>query len=55
MPYGECAKCLGCCKTAYGTDEIEEEFEYRNMGNGKTIPQSWCLDCRSFGSGYDEN
>lgn len=49
MPYGkeEYAKCPRCGKVAIGEDEIEEEFGYRNMGNGKIIPQSHCRDCRS--------
>lgn len=49
MPYGDYAECPNCGKVAYGEDEIEEEFGYRNMGSGKTIPQSWCRDCRSQG------
>jgi len=47
MPYGEYAQCPCCRKTAYGNDEIERDFGYRNMGNGKVIPQSYCRDCRS--------
>ena len=44
MPYGEYAQCPCCRKTAYGNDEIERDFGYRNMGNGKVIPQSYCRD-----------
>ena len=43
MPYGEYAQCPCCGKTAYGEDEIEQEFGYRNMGDGRYIPQSYCL------------
>ena len=32
MPYGEYAQCPCCGKTAFGKDEIEEDFGYRNMG-----------------------
>ena len=28
-------------------DEIEKEFGYRNMGDGRYIPQSYCRECRS--------
>lgn len=44
MPYGEYAQCPCCGKTAYGEDEIEQEFGYRNMGDGRYIPQSYCRD-----------
>lgn len=54
MPYGEYAECPNCGKTAHGKDEIEELFGYRNMGDGRTIPQSWCRDCRSSG-GHDDD
>lgn len=47
MPYGEYAECPCCGKQAHGEDEIEEIFGYRNMGDGRTIPQSYCRDCRS--------
>lgn len=47
MPYGEYAKCPCCGKIAYGRDEIEDKFGYRNMGNDKIIPQSYCRACRS--------
>ena len=40
MPYGEYAQCPCCGKTAYGEDEIEQEF-------GCYIPQSYCRECRS--------
>lgn len=50
MPHGEYAECPHCGKTAYGHDEIEEEFGYRYGG---TVPQSWCRDCRSSGSDED--
>ena len=54
MPYGEYAECPNCGKTAHGEDEIEELFGYRNMGDGRTIPQSWWRDCRSSG-GHDDD
>lgn len=38
MPYGEYAQCPCCRKTAYDKDEIEKEFGYRNMGDGRYIP-----------------
>lgn len=50
MPYGEYAECPNCGKTAYGKDEIEELFGYRNIGYGKVIPQSWCKECRNNSS-----
>lgn len=49
MPYGNYAECPNCGKVAYEEAGIEEEFGYRNMGAGKTIPQSWCRDCRLQG------
>ena len=49
MPYGEYAECPHCGKKAYGEEEIEELFGYRNMGDGREIPQSWCKECRSSG------
>uniref|UniRef100_UPI003F4C5435 hypothetical protein n=1 Tax=Brachyspira catarrhinii TaxID=2528966 RepID=UPI003F4C5435 len=49
MPYGEYAKCPCCGKIAYDKDEIENEFGYRDMGNDKIIPQSYCRECRSAG------
>ena len=49
MPYGDYAECPNCGKVAYGKVGIEEEFGYRNMETGKTIPQSWCRDCRLQG------
>jgi hypothetical protein len=51
MPYGDYAECPNCGKVAYGEDEIEERFGYRNVGPGKRIPQSWCRECRSHGLG----
>lgn len=38
--------CPHCGKTANGQAEIEEKFGYRDMGDGRVIPQSWCRDCR---------
>ena len=54
MPYGDYAECPNCGKTAFGRDEIERLFGYRNMGDGRYIPQSWCKECRSSG-GNDED
>ncbi len=47
MPYGDgWAKCPNCGKEANSPEEIEELFGYRNMGDGRVIPQSYCKDCR---------
>ena len=40
------AKCPNCGKEATTYDEVEEEFGYRNMGDGRIIVQSWCKICR---------
>ena len=43
MPYGkEWAECPRCGKRAKDKDEIEEKFGYRDMGDGRHIPQSHC-------------
>lgn len=47
MPYGDYAQCPCCEKTAFGTNEIKQLFGYRNMGDGRCIPQSYCRECRS--------
>lgn len=48
MPYGsDWAECPCCGKKAKGRNEIERWFGYRDMGNGKVIPQSYCRKCRS--------
>jgi len=54
MPYGEYAQCPCCGKTAYGKDNIEKKFGYRDMGDGRIIPQSCCRKYRSVGckAGY---
>lgn len=46
MSYGEHAEfpCYG--KNAFGKDKIKKEFCYRNMGEGRHIPQSYCRRCR---------
>lgn len=49
MPYGEYAECPCCKKVAKGKEEIERLFGYRNMGNDKIIPQSYCRECRIAG------
>ena len=43
------AECPCCGKKAFGLEEIEEVFGFRNMGDGREIPQSYCRDCRSAG------
>ncbi|GFP76386.1 hemagglutinin [Clostridium fungisolvens] len=47
MPYGKYAECPCCNKIAKGEADIEEDFGYRTMNNGKIIPQSYCRECRS--------
>lgn len=47
MPYGTYAECPCCKITAKGEKEIQELFGYRNMGNDKIIPQSYCRKCRA--------
>ena len=37
--------CPNCNLVVKGLKEIEEKFGFRNIGK-KTIPQSWCRDCR---------
>ena len=49
MPYGEYAECPCCKKIAMGKNEIENFFGYRNMGDGRNIPQSYCKACRAAG------
>lgn len=47
MPYDDNhAECPCCQKIAEGKVQIEKLFGYRNMGDGRTIPQSYCRDCR---------
>ena len=47
MPYGnDWAECPNCGKKANSQAEIEEKFGYRNMGDGRYIPQSHCRECR---------
>lgn len=41
----EC-ECPKCHKTASGYDEITELFGWR-VNKGKTIPQSYCKECRA--------
>lgn len=49
MPHGEYAKCPCCGKEAIGKNDIEDKFGYRDMGDGRVIPQSYCKACRSAG------
>lgn len=46
MPHVVNAECPVCGKTANGYNEIEEKFGWRFV-NGKKIPQSYCIACRS--------
>lgn len=52
MPYGidangeEYAECPRCGLVAHGKAEIERLFGYRDMGDGRVIPQSHCRKCR---------
>lgn len=50
MPYELGAECP-CCKETAGRDvnEIEQIFGFREMSNGKKIPQSYCRKCRNAG------
>lgn len=55
MPYGkEWAECPRCGKRTKDKDEIEEKFGYRDMGDGRHIPQSHCRECRikELGKGH---
>lgn len=40
------AECPHCGKKANNKDEIDKLFGWRVV-NGKTVPQSWCYECRS--------
>ena len=42
----ETAQCPCCGKAAKGKNNIEVEFGYRNRGDGRVIPQSYCRACR---------
>ena len=55
MPYWTemTAACPQCGKTATGDYEIDDVFGFRTV-NGKRIPQSWCKECRSKGTAYDD-
>ena len=48
MPYEMGAECP-CCKVTAGRDvkEIDEIFGFREMSDGRKIPQSYCRKCRS--------
>jgi len=37
----------GCGEEAHGYEEIEKLFGYRELSDGKIIPQSYCRYCRS--------
>lgn len=52
-PGNEEANCPCCKKTAKGIDEIEDLFGFRNMGDGRVIPQSYCRACRIAGCEAD--
>lgn len=47
---GEHKKCKPCGIEAYTAESIEEIFGYRKVKEGKSIPQSWCRECRAFGA-----
>lgn len=55
MPYSlepgaEFAKCPCCGQHhADGLDNIMELFGFRDMGDGRRIPQSYCRACRIAG------
>lgn len=50
MPYTNNTAVCPCCNIkATGRDEIVRLFGYRNMGDGRVIPQSYCRKCRSAG------
>ena len=38
--------CPNCKKEVNSYEAVESEFGYRNMGDGRTIVQSWCRKCR---------
>lgn len=46
MPYVIKAECPNCKKEAKGKDEVEKFFGWRKMEDKKTIPQSYCRECR---------
>ncbi len=46
MPYIIKAKCPNCKKEAKGKDQVEELFGWRKIKGKKTIPQSYCRECR---------
>lgn len=50
MPYELGAECP-CCNATAGRDfnEIEDIFGFREMSDGRKIPQSYCRKCRSSG------
>lgn len=48
MPFELEAKCPCCGKEAKRDKKrIEQEFGWRNLADGKEIPQSYCRVCRS--------
>lgn len=55
MPYDMGAKCP-CCGVEAGRDinEIEEIFGFRELPNGKKIPQSYCRECRRLHCSPDD-
>jgi hypothetical protein len=46
MPYTIKAECPNCKKKAKGKDEVEALFGWRKMKQKKTLPQSYCRECR---------
>lgn len=56
MPYQLSAKCpCRACNTEASKDynKIDRLFGFRNMGDGRKIPQSYCKKCRSAGCTAD--
>jgi len=52
MPYELSAKCpCRACNVEASKDynKIDLLFGFRNMGDGRKIPQSYCRKCRSAG------
>ena len=46
-----CRACINEASKDY--NEIDTIFGWRNMGDGRKIPQSYCRKCRSIGCTAD--
>jgi len=56
MPHSEYAQCPCCGVEAEGDyNTIDGVFGWRNVNNGRRIPQSYCHDCRSARCSADED